>query len=407
MRRARTTLFVAVAGVGLIVAAAAFAAVALTREVPPVSVITARLPRAVQKPALRFAWPAQGQAAVAVPGVGLVRSGDSAPPQPIASVAKVMTALIVLRDHPLGAGQSGPEVQVTPQDVATYRADMKAGQSTVVVAPGEELSERQALEGLLLPSGNNLATLLAKWDAGTESAFVDKMNAEARTLGMTDTHYADASGFDPATVSTALDQVRLASVALRTPALAQIAALPQAQLPVAGAVRNLDALLGADGVLGGKTGNTSAAGGCFVFLARIPAGGRTLAVLGAVLGQPGVGEFAALDSAFDAARALVASARPGPVSLRAVLHRRRVGMLTSAWERPVAIWLGRIPNLIGWSGVPFRMRIVAPRHLHAPIRAGQVVGALVVRIGPQRASIPLVSGRALAKPTLGWRITHP
>jgi D-alanyl-D-alanine carboxypeptidase (penicillin-binding protein 5/6) len=400
-------LLVAIVGLGLVAAAAAFAAVALTREIPPVRVVTTRAPSAFPRRPTGLTWPAQGQAAVAVPGVGVIRSSHATQSQPIASVAKIMAALTVLHDHPLAAGGSGPEIEVTPGDVAVYRADMKAGQSTVAVAPGEVLSEREALEGLLLPSGNNLATLLAEWDAGTESAFVDKMNAEARRLGMAHTHYADASGYDPATVSTALDQVRLASVALRNPTLAQVAALHEAELPVAGTVRNLDALLGPGGVLGGKTGNTTGAGGCFVFLARIPAHGRRLTVVGAVLGQPGAGEYAQLDAAFAATKALLKSARAQPVALRAVLTGHRFGRLTSAWQHPVAIRLGHVPGLVGWSGVPLRTRIVAPRHLHAPVAAGQVVGTLLVQAGPQRAKIPLLAARAIPKPSLGWRLTHP
>ncbi len=65
------------------------------------------------------------------------------------------------------------------------------------VQPGEELTERQLLNGLLVHSANNFADVLAQWDAGTMPAFVAKMNAAAAALGMAHTHYADASGLDP------------------------------------------------------------------------------------------------------------------------------------------------------------------------------------------------------------------
>ena len=67
------------------------------------------------------------------------------------------------------------------------------------VQPGEKLNERQLLDGLLVHSANNLADVLAQWDAGSIPAFVAKMNATATSLGMTHTHYADASGLDPGT----------------------------------------------------------------------------------------------------------------------------------------------------------------------------------------------------------------
>ena len=83
------------------------------------------------------------------------------------------------------------------------------------VRAGEKLTERQALEAMLIPSGNNIAWMLARWDAGSDGAFVATMNARARSLGLRQTRYADASGADPATVSTAADQFRLTLRALQ------------------------------------------------------------------------------------------------------------------------------------------------------------------------------------------------
>src|SRR6202035_5875461 len=103
----------------------------------------------------------------------------------------------------------------------------------------------------------------------SETAFVAKMNAVAHELGLTGTHYADASGFDAATVSTARDQVRLALRAIRLPAFASLVATKEVVLPVAGLQRNLDGLLGTNGIVGIKTGTTTSAGGCFVLAARL------------------------------------------------------------------------------------------------------------------------------------------
>src|SRR5689334_12547605 len=128
---------------------------------------------------LRLAWPRQGEAAIGLQGVGMVGPHGSRRPTPIASIAKVMTAYEVLHDHPLHARAGGPQSTVRPADVAAYRADGAAGESVVAVRAGERLTERQALEAMLLPSGNNIASLLARWDAGSERAFVTRMNARA------------------------------------------------------------------------------------------------------------------------------------------------------------------------------------------------------------------------------------
>ena len=108
---------------------------------------------------------------------------------------------------------------------------VSSGQSVAEVKVGEVLTERQALEALLLPSANNLATLLAEWDAGSEVAFVAKMNAMARRMGLVHTRYVDASGYEPGTVSTARDQVRLALSAIRIRAFATIVDTKQVPVP--------------------------------------------------------------------------------------------------------------------------------------------------------------------------------
>ena len=153
--------------------------------------------------------------------------------------------------------------------------------------------ERQALEALLLPSANNIAAVLARWDAGSVDRFVARMNATARSLGMTHTRYTDPSGYDDATVSTAADQVRIVDLAMRLPAFASIVATPSATLPVAGTVRNTDALLGHDGFVGVKTGSDDAAGGCFAFRSIRWIDGRQTTITGVVLGQPGRDQVAA------------------------------------------------------------------------------------------------------------------
>ena len=68
---------------------------------------------------------------------------------------------------------------------------------------GEKLTGLQALQAMLIPSGNNIASLLARWDAGSQAAFVAKVNVAAGPLGLRGTRCADVSGADPATASTA------------------------------------------------------------------------------------------------------------------------------------------------------------------------------------------------------------
>jgi serine-type D-Ala-D-Ala carboxypeptidase (penicillin-binding protein 5/6) len=256
-------------------------------------------------------WPAHGQAAVQM-GQSQVRAGPNQHAAPIASVAKVMTAYLVLRDRPLRPGEDGPTITLTDADVADTERRRRQQESVVPVVAGERLTELQALQALLLPSANNIAAVLARWDAGSADRFVARMNATARSLGMTHTRYTDPSGYDDATVSTAADQARLVDRAMRLPVFASIVATPSVTLPVAGTVHNTNTLLGHDGFVGVKTGSTAAAGGCFAFRAIRWIDGKRTTITGVVLGQPGQVEagLAAADAMVD--RVTGHSRRGGP-----------------------------------------------------------------------------------------------
>jgi serine-type D-Ala-D-Ala carboxypeptidase (penicillin-binding protein 5/6) len=260
---------------------------------------------------LSTVWPAYGQAAVRV-GQSQVQAGPNQHAAAIASVAKVMTAYLVLRGHPLRPGQDGPTITLTDADVADTDSRRGQHESVVPIAAGEQLTERQALEALLLPSANNIAAVLARWDAGSERRFVARMNATARSLGMTHTRYTDPSGYDDATVSTAADQVRIVVRAMRLPVFASIVATPSATLPVAGTVHNTNTLLGHSGFVGVKTGSTAAAGGCFAFRAIRWIDGKRTTITGVVLGQPGNDQVAAGLAAAAAMVDRIAGRRPVP-----------------------------------------------------------------------------------------------
>jgi D-alanyl-D-alanine carboxypeptidase (penicillin-binding protein 5/6) len=231
-------------------------------------------------------WPAYGQAAVQI-GRSRIEAGPNQHEAPIASVAKVMTAYLVLRDHPLVVGDDGPTITLTGADVVDTDRRSRQRESVVPIVAGEQLTERQALQALLLPSANNIAAVLARWDSGSGAPFVAHMNATARSLGMTRTRYTDPSGYDDRTVSTAADQLRIVDQAMRLPAFANIVATSTATVPVAGAVHNTDTLLSHNGFVGVKTGSDEAAGGCFAFRAIRLVRGKRATITGVVLGQPG------------------------------------------------------------------------------------------------------------------------
>jgi D-alanyl-D-alanine carboxypeptidase (penicillin-binding protein 5/6) len=188
-------------------------------------------------------------------GNGRLAASPNEQPAPIASLAKVMTAYLTLERYPLSGAQDGFTITVSEEQAQVEGQ----GQSVVAVRAGEQLTERQLLEALLIPSANNIARMLAAEVADSEARFLAEMNAEARALGMDNTIYTDPSGFDPNTVSTAADQLRVFHRAMRFSVFRQIVSMDSVTLPVAGTLTNYNPLI-AEGYAG-KTGSDSAAGG--------------------------------------------------------------------------------------------------------------------------------------------------
>ena len=231
-------------------------------------------------------WPTNGQGAYAL-GTDTAHASAQQEPAPIASLAKVMTAYLVLRAAPLTDGSDGPSLRVSAADVADTAHRRSLDQSLVPVEAGERLTERDALMAVLLPSANNVAAMVTRYVDTSLAAFVDRMNATARRLGMRHTTYTDPSGYDQGTVSTAADQLILARTAGADPTLARMMATRSYRIPVAGTIHNTDTLLGSAGFVGMKTGSDDAAGGCFMFHARRTVDGRSVDLWGVVLGQHG------------------------------------------------------------------------------------------------------------------------
>jgi D-alanyl-D-alanine carboxypeptidase (penicillin-binding protein 5/6) len=359
-RKIRLTLWLAFGltagiggGVGAVFAAPVLAA-RVVQEIPAAYTFPGAAPA--------LAWPASGQAALAFAGLGTIgTSGPVTTAAPIASVAKVLTAYQILADHPLSPGASGPTLTVEHAEAAAYGRQSAQGQSLVPVRSGEQLSERQALQALLLASADNVAQVLARWDSGSVPAFLARINRTAARLGMSHSRYTDPSGLDPGTVSTASDQLLLAQDAMSVPAFAELVAEKTAIIPVAGSIHNYNSLLGRDGVVGIKTGSTRAAGGCLMFAADVPAGpdGATRRLFGVVLGQPGTSS-AILPHALAAAQRLIESARSVVRAAIVVPAGRSVAIVSEPMraDRPLAP--PAAVAVIGWPGLRYAVRVSGP-----------------------------------------------
>lgn len=389
--------------IAVVAAVVTVAGVLVLRPLPALSLTTKWVAPGQPGPP-GISWPLARESAVTVDGLGRTWSSGGQAEVPIASLAKMMTAYVVLRDHPLSAEEQGPLIPITEDDAEEYKSAVKQGDSSAKVAAGYPLTERQALEALMLPSADNVAKILADWDAGSSGAFAAKMNATARSLAMRHTDYTDPSGLAASTVSTALDQLTLERAAMRIPVFASIVAMPSATIPVAGVIQNYNRQTGQDGIIGVKTGSDSAAQGCWAFAVRREVGGTRHVVYGVVLGTPA--PFQDLAPAAVAAGVQLADAMPGTVRKITVLPAGTVvGRITVPWSKtPVTVVTARALSGLAVSGTRVTLSGQARAPRTATFASGTTVGEVSARglVGP--ASTPVVTAGASSAPSVKWRL---
>jgi serine-type D-Ala-D-Ala carboxypeptidase (penicillin-binding protein 5/6) len=368
----------------------------LSRPVPtPQPVSTLKVP--IVQASVPLPWPSYGQSAIGARGYGVLASHNAQSPVPMASIAKIITALAVLKEKPLKLGQQGPKITITNQDLAYYDDYFSKGGSIVPVTLGEQITEYQALQALLIPSANNFADTLARWAFSSPQKYIEYANSFVKTMGMGNTHVADASGLSKDSVSSAEDLVLLGQAALSNPVLAEISKQDKAIIPVAGEVQNTNWLLGTDGVIGIKTGNTDEAGGCYLFAAMRQVEGQPVTVIGSVIGAP------TLAVAINDSRALLQAAGSGFKKVNVAKAGQTVGRYDTAWGQNVPVVAQKSLSLLAWQGAPLQSLINLDK-LKAPKDKGTPAGFLNVKNNDKTQNVPLILAQPLPGPSLSWRL---
>ncbi|MFE6353892.1 D-alanyl-D-alanine carboxypeptidase [Streptomyces rochei] len=350
-------------------------------------------------------WPSSGQAALDVQGIGTFGSSGEQKPVPIASVAKVMTAYVILRDHPLKSGADGPMIAI---DQAAEEQSDAGDESTVHVYAGDKISQREALDAILIASANNVARLLARWDAGSEKAFVEKMNAAAKDLGMTNTTYTDPSGLNDTTVSTAVDQVKLAKEAMKSVAFREVAQKMSYDDYKGENHSNWNQLVGHNGVVGIKTGTTTSALGNLVFAAKKEVGGETRTIVGAVVRQPAGGkDNTILGAALDSSDKLIRAAQDTLESSTILKKGDVVGYVDDGLGGRTPVVATEDVKAVGWPGLTVKLTFEADEVPHTAA-AGTKVGTLTVGDGGAAGAVkvPVALQKDLVEPALTDKLTR-
>jgi D-alanyl-D-alanine carboxypeptidase (penicillin-binding protein 5/6) len=379
----------------LVLVLVGYALISILRPVEPL-VASFQTVAPVTSPAVPLAWPTYGQAAVGAVGYGVLDTKGEQKPLPTASVAKVMTALAVLKQKPLQLGEQGPIITINQADIEEYTRTVANDGSNVPVALGEEITQYQALQALLLPSANNMAHTLARWAYGSEKNFLQFVNNFAKSLGMQNSNFDDTSGLSAKTVSTSQDLVRLAVNAMDNPVIAEIAAQKRAEIPVAGQIYNVNSLLGRNSIIGVKTGNTEEAGGCFMAAAVREINGHKVVAVSVIMGAPN------LSTALRDSIPLVTSVLDNFEYRTVAKAGEPIGAYQVPWGGTVPIAVKQDVGGIAWKATPLLPTTQAER-LAPSSRAGTKAGSLTANFGRDTATTELITTSAANKPPLHWR----
>ena len=383
---------------GALVLAGAYASTTLLwpTESIPLTVADAPLSELVA-PAATPPWPAEGSAAVAVDGLAepLTTTADAAS---IASITKVVTALLVLDRMPLAPGEQGPAYEMTEADQEEFLAYLARDESALDVPVYGALTQYQMLQGMLIGSAGNYASRLAAglWDSN--EAFAQAAQEWLAAHGIEGITVVEPTGIDPANAATPAALLALAHAALDDPVLAEIVRTPVVELPGAGTVHNTNDLLADPAVIGVKTGSLEDQYGLLAAKA-VTVGDDIVHVYAVALGQPDDESRDEVTAALlDQTAAEVA--QPATVAAGTVVADVRApwGASTQAItdaDAAVVLWNG------GTATTEPEIDIAGDR------AAGARVGSFVVTGPLGTAKVPVRLTTDIPPPTPVWRLTHP
>ncbi|MFJ7421981.1 D-alanyl-D-alanine carboxypeptidase [Streptomyces uncialis] len=382
-----------------------FAVAQFLRPLPePSLVLTAKSTYAFQGEDIALPWPEEGQGWMDVNGVGTMDEFGEQKPVPIGSVAKAMTAYVILKEHPLKPGADGASIPVDAKAEQEGGLDAEGESTLNTLKEGDKITQKDAIAAIMIPSANNIARLLARWDS-SEKEFVEKMNEAAKDLGMKNTTYTDPSGLKETTVSSAEDQVKLGNALVRMKALTDITRLPVWTDQTGKEWHNYNRLVPYDNAIGIKTGSTTKAGGNLLFAATKEVGGETAIVVGAVLGQhkPPI-----IDTVNAVSKTAVIAAQDAVKASTVLKKGAVVGHVDDGLGIRTPVVVTKDVSAVGFAGHTVKLELTGDGgELAHQAASGTRVGTLTVGDGEGGAiEVPVALQDAKSEPGLGTKLTR-
>jgi len=343
--------------------------------------------------------PENGESAVTIQGYKTVLTSTNKDQSPTASTSKVITALMILNKYPLDLNQQGPMLTMTAQDVDLYNSYLAAEGSVVKVELGEQISEYQALQAILLPSSCNMSDSAAIWAFGSLAAYNTYATSILKQWNINDTVIGtDASGLSPTTTSSPSDLIKVGKLALNNPVLAQIVNQKTAIIPVQGMIKNVNILLGKNGIIGIKTGNNNEDTGAYLFASKnnIQGTNQTATIVGAVMDEP------SLIEAMSSSIPIINSAISNITVIDYPATNQVVGYYSVPWSNShYQILATQNYQHILWDKTTLKP-IIKTKKINYLTKKGTVVGAISVNNHTQN----LILNEKIPRPSLVWEIKN-
>jgi serine-type D-Ala-D-Ala carboxypeptidase (penicillin-binding protein 5/6) len=364
-------------------------------------------PDVVQPAAAAIVLPKIGEAAVSVVGAndylgstasGIFASSGGNSALPMASISKLITAMVILGAKPLGASGAGPTITWSKADHDLYDKYYLLNATIAAMPTNSTMSEHDAIETMLVVSACNYAEALADWAFGSNAGFVYATKKWLAANGLSGTIMVEPTGIDARNVSTPSDLIALGKLAMANPAIAAIVAKTALDLPALAGMPNTNDLLGTDGVNGIKTGTLG--GSDLLFSAVVSPGTPTpLTLTGVVLSGQSRGS---VDSDV---RALIDSIVAGFHHVDLATQGEVVGSYSTPWGAKATMILGKGASTFTWSNTPIKSTMTTTTLKTGA--TGEKVGSVTWTAGKSTVTVPVVLQGHIKPPTTWWRLTHP
>ena len=411
VRRARRRGLIAAATVVAVILAVAggYVAWALNAPLPAVAVEWSEPPIAVPAGAT-MRHPIDGSSAISISGaddyLGPAASGiwaTSGPDEsrPIASITKLITALVILDAKPLsGVDDSGPKITFSKADHDLYDKYYVMGATIAAMPTGSSMSQYDALATMLIPSASNYAEAVSSWAFGSQGAFRTAAKRWLDANGLAGTTIVEPTGLNPRNTSTPTDLLVIGKLAAANPVIARIVSTTGMTLPGPGGMTNTNGLLGQSGITGLKTGNLGENTFNLLYTASLQVGaGVQLDITGVMLGG------GSRQSVNSSVLGLLESIRTNFHDVPVAKTGQVVGSYSTPWGASAQAVVSKDVSIFTWSDTPIALTMepVAP----PTYTDGSQVGTITWTAGPKTKSAALVLQGTIEPPSEWWRLTHP